>query len=271
MNSGAVSIFVPPLSSRRRRREAQRQSIVQYLERPINLMGSRMATPQRACENAIAQAVARSQWTPTAKLSADAKLAGDRTLVVFDYDCTLAAQHMFHILRTEEGQDALADDSRSFYTSIFGGSSRLARVDTMLGRLKAAGATLVILSNGIEEEIEGALGSLGLRGHFSALYGGASQMAANVEDKPQFIARLVFSAGGRHDHVLFADDDRMNFPPAHAAPAPRDTWHLSVAGGGEAPPTTLVGWPAGEGEGGDGLDAADLGGIEALFAPPKGA
>ena len=71
----------------------------------------------------------------------------------------------------------MADDSKAFYTSIFGGSSRLARVDAMLGRLTAAGATLVVLSNGIEEEIGDALGSLGLRSHFSALYGGASQAA----------------------------------------------------------------------------------------------
>ena len=85
------------------------------------------------------------------------------------------------------------------------------------------------------------------------------------------LSQFVLDLGGRCSHFVFVDDDRDNFPPGEAARAssgvqPRDAWELVADGRGvTAPNATLVAWPAGESEGGSGLDAASMKGIAELI------
>eukprot|EP00966_Prymnesium_polylepis_P203970 4725399-Prymnesium_polylepis.1 len=82
-------------------------------------------------------------------------------------------------------------------------------------------------------------------------------------------AKFVSDLSGKCSHVVFVDDDRGNYPVTgtgyNATSAqPRDAWEL-VAGEG-APLATMIAWPAGEDEGGSGLDSQAMRGIVALVA-----
>ena len=82
------------------------------------------------------------------------------------------------------------------------------------------------------------------------------------------IARFALELAplGRCSHIVFVDDDRMNFPGSmgHEAQA-RDAWRLtSQEPGVMVPSVTMVAWPAGEGEGGQGLDYNSMQGISAV-------
>lgn len=90
-----------------------------------------------------------------------------KTLVVFDFDCTLAARHMYSSLRSGAGMAQMRQDPHTFYEDIFGGCQRLHDLNIFLGHLKDAGATVYILSHGLEAEIIPALSSTGLAGFFS--------------------------------------------------------------------------------------------------------
>lgn len=203
---------------------------------------------------------------------------GGCTHLVLDFDCTLSQIHLYHTLRGEGGQAALKRDSVGFFTEIFGGRARVEKLKAWLERLKAGGVVTSILSNGYEEEIVAALQTVGLRDAISGQVAGvAAQDAAGTEDKPSFLARYALQV--RADHVVFADDDRANFPAPKARAL--DAWTLVArgAGGGSSgtrgrrdvsepssalPAVALVAWPAGQGEGGTGLDEAALQGIERL-------
>ena len=78
---------------------------------------------------------------------------------------------MWSELRTPAGQAYLRADRDKFYDIIFGGAARLARLRTCLAALRRAGATLFVLSNGFEEEINSALAHVGLDGHFATVIG----------------------------------------------------------------------------------------------------
>jgi hypothetical protein len=80
---------------------------------------------------------------------------------------------------------------------------------------------------------------------------------------------IELAPAGRCSHLVFADDDRRNFPARDAAgdAQPRDAWRLcSTATGVEAPNVTMVAWPAGAAEGGHGLDSSSMKGIAAIVA-----
>jgi hypothetical protein len=87
--------------------------------------------------------------------------AADSTLVVLDFDCTIAATHMYALLRSG-GQEWLERDPDNFYERVFGGSQRVIELQTFLTNLRSSGATLYVLSNGFEAEIKPALKSVQL-------------------------------------------------------------------------------------------------------------
>ena len=139
--------------------------------------GRRQPTPpvgeaRTARQHALETAAKRSVWLSKRPLGPGAQLPAASTLVVLDFDCTLASTHMYSWLRSKEGQQELADDARRFFVErIFGGGRRLSALDQFLARLRVAGATLIVLSNGCEAEIEAALRATRLRRHFSRVYG----------------------------------------------------------------------------------------------------
>ena len=90
------------------------------------------------------------------------------------------------------------------------------------------------------------------------------------------LAQFVIDLKGGCTHLVFVDDDRDNYPSSSVAGGlsglgstakERDAWDLVAAaasGRPAAPNVTLVAWPAGEGEGGSGLDADSMQGIQKL-------
>jgi hypothetical protein len=79
------------------------------------------------------------------------------TLVVLDFDCTLSSTHMHTQLQDPQGQAACQRNPGAFYDEIFGGSKRLAMLRSFLTQMRAAGATLYLLSSGLESDIDPAL------------------------------------------------------------------------------------------------------------------
>ena len=214
-----------------------------------------------------------------------------RTLVLFDFDCTLTAVHLYHTLhggQREASQARLRSDPAGFYADICGGARRVAALRTFLRDLHATGATLRILSFGHEAEIEHCLEGLEVRELFDAVHGQAAYAdhgITGVRGSTQRMTALYLiqdaaagaargSPRGRSfDHLIFADDDRSNFPGAvanrRAVPQLFDAWTLNddapraldapaaaaAAAAAAAPGTVVVTWPAGECKNGAGLDA----------------
>ena len=206
------------------------------------------------------------------------------TLLLLDFDCTLAAHHMWKTLRTAEGEAALAASPAAFYTEIFGGAQRLDKCASFLREVRATGTTVAILSNGFEAEIRAALQQTGLAELIDQIYGAESQDEARTEDKPGFVAQLCLTAATRgkpYTHVLFADDDRDNYPGEHGGDVDAGTsWtleldtslaaaHLPPEARAQLPPlpaTRMMAWPAGEGEGAvGGLTPVDFDGMVAAL------
>ena len=251
-------------------------------------------------EAAVAAAVKRTIWAPQSALGTDATLPASTTLVVWDFDQTLAARHMWSDLRSGNGQEMLRTSPGPFYDAVFGGKARLARLKACLERLGNAGATHVILSNGFEHEIEAALQHVELRALFTHVLGSETQ--AQVEcsgNKPMMLGRLAIASGDSPpSHIVFLDDDANNYPEEAESedaasaqiidpygadlPAERTAWvlaELSRGGGNTAtlrsPPTVLVAWPApppedhSDGDGGahgGGLSVEAMARLEALIS-----
>ena len=77
----------------------------------------------------------------------DVVVNATRTLVVFDFDCTITSVHLFHTLHGgadggSAANEELRADPAAFYTRICGGEARVALLRVFLQGLRAAGATL---------------------------------------------------------------------------------------------------------------------------------
>ena len=235
-----------------------------------------------SAEHTAMLALQFSRWQPDAEKCRALQAAS--TLLLLDFDCTLAAHHMWKTLRTAEGEAAASSDPAAFYLRIFGGAQRLDKCASFLRAVRATGTTVAILSNGYEAEIRAALEQTGLAELFDQVFGAESQDEAGCEDKPGFVARLCITAATQakpFTHVLFADDDRSNYPGEHEGNVDAgDVWvlesdesrmamHLPPEVRAQLPPlpaTRMVAWPAGEGEGAmGGLTPVDFDGIVAAL------
>ena len=160
------------------------------------------------------------RWVPAAASPSCATPAvPGQTLVVFDFDCTLTAVHLFEALRSRDGKRELMRDPAAFYQRIFGGAQRIAALQRFLGALSAAGHTLRVLSFGFEGEIDAALRHIEVDSVFSGVYGNAAQSnsgltARPAEYKQQMITTFQRELGART--IFFADDDFANFPANEA-------------------------------------------------------
>jgi hypothetical protein len=177
------------------------------------------------------------------------------------------------------------------------GAARLKRLGACFSRLRAAGAELVILSNGIESEIEDALTHTGLREHFTEVLGGQAQQIAGtaLAGKPSMLARLVLErsanppthvvfgtyppalSGTARDRCAFSrpclllcvcvcaravDDDMDNYPSG--SHQERCCWSFVGTSRAKDPDVTatLVAWPVVPA---DGISDASMGRLEALL------
>ena len=138
------------------------------------------------------------------------------TLVVFDFDCTLSRVHLFHSLRSSDGQLEYRKNKDMFLEKIWGGKKRMTYISSFLRKLDNNGFTVFVLSFGNEEEIEEALRFAKCFKHVSRIYGNASYgkhgiQAFSRNPKMQMLAKFEEELKCRR--ILFADDDRSNFPP----------------------------------------------------------
>ena len=79
------------------------------------------------------------------------------TLLLFDFDCTLSSVHLFHSLRSSDGQTEYKKDKAVFLEKIWGGKKRMTQISSFLGKLNDNGFKIFVLSFGNENEIEEAL------------------------------------------------------------------------------------------------------------------
>ena len=138
------------------------------------------------------------------------------TLLLFDFDCTLSSVHLFHSLRSSDGQTEYKKDRAVFLEKIWGGRKRMAQISSFLGKLNENGFKIFVLSFGNEKEIEEALRFAKCFKYVSRIYGNASYgkhgiQAFSRNPKLQMIARFQEELKCRR--ILYADDDRSNFPP----------------------------------------------------------
>ena len=236
-------------------------------------------------ERRLRNAVESSDWRPAPDVKMDRFAeflanSGERSsssksgsvgnpslIVVFDFDHTLAAEHMYYELRSERGLARQRYEPEGFYEWIFGGETRLDLLCDCLLALHTAGATLHVLSNGVEEEIEVALDTVGVRELFTSVMGAKAQQRCGTGGlgKPGMLARLALSeampaspAPSSGSVILFLDDDLDNFPevgPGSGSLDPQigSSWTLereagvagasTEAGSPEPANARLVAWP----------------------------
>ena len=236
--------------------------------------------------------VAPQEWRPL-RVVAENEFKAKQLLIVWDFDCSLAAEHMWSALRSDDGQAMLRSQPDEFYSLVFGGPARLGRLRACLAALSEAGATMLILSNGIEEEIEAALAHIGVRNRFAAVLGGESQVAFGTDalGKPALIAKLALERmANKADagqlpltHIILIDDDPDNYPTAEAGsskrvltamgsssgapPAERQSWVMTVRGKQMDDAPLLVAWPVVPAAG---VSAASMARLEKLIGANVG-
>lgn len=143
-----------------------------------------------------------------------ATIPPEKTLVVFDFDCTLSAVHLFHTLRSPEGQQEYSADPRAFFSRIWGGPARIEAVQRFLRTLKAQRFMVYILSFGNEREIVAALKFANVLEEVNAIYGNASYAKAGVTSIQTAKIQMLdmFREKTQCQRMFFSDDDRNNFP-----------------------------------------------------------
>ena len=160
------------------------------------------------------------RWAPAA--TAATATATTKPLVVFDFDRTLSAVHMFEELRTQKGQQEVRRDAPAFYLRMFGGQERIYALRSFLRALSER-CTIRVLSFGMEAEIKAALSHLELLDLFDAICGAAAWdrwglvCTSGGGAKQQMLTCFQRELGC--PVLLFADDDLANFPTQ--APARR--------------------------------------------------
>ena len=117
-------------------------------------------------------------------------------LVVLDFDCTISAIHMHAALREEAGKAALKKDPAAFYLEVFGGTERLEKLREFLMGLRGAGATVYVLSNGFESEIDPALDDMDLHDYFERIIGCDGINAVACDDKTGMLAQFAAELAG---------------------------------------------------------------------------
>jgi len=128
---------------------------------------------------------------------------------------TLSQIHLFHALRSPDGQSEYRKNKAAFLESIWGGKERMMQISSFLCKLKQSGFKVFVLSFGNESEIKEALRFAKCFKYVSRIYGNTSYAKHGIQPfsrnpKLQMIANFQKQLGSRR--IFFADDDRSNFP-----------------------------------------------------------
>eukprot|EP00966_Prymnesium_polylepis_P007400 170167-Prymnesium_polylepis.1 len=153
--------------------------------------------------------------------AAAASSAPGELLVVIDFDCTLTLLHMHETLNGDDGQTALHKDPAAFYLEVFGGSERLEKLRAFLTGLRDAGATVYLLSNGYETDLDPALEATDLHDLFDRIIGFDSINAVACVDKTAMLVQFAVELAGGRASGACRDARRGD---VGAAPAPAHRW-----------------------------------------------
>jgi len=167
----------------------------------------------------------RERYGALRKIVRIMKKSKPKTLIVFDFDCTLTTKHFYYfmndlesfnnnplwesielknnyeVLRHNiENGDLSLPDKELLINEFFGGNERLQSLISMIETLKSDGCTVRIASRGYKSQIIAFMKNLGLSHLF------ADDHITGIEkDKSQllneYIQQLVY------DHIFYIDDD----------------------------------------------------------------
>jgi len=185
-----------------------------------------------------------------------------KTLIVFDFDCTLSAIHLYHTLRKQEGRQEFQANKEEFLLRVFGGPERLASLQKFISHLHSLNVPMLVLSFGVEEEIKPALEFASLLGYFDEIYDAFSYSKFGITSssgaKADMLAEFTKKYADRCNRVLFVDDDRGNFPARGLLGSePFDEYYLESAVGSPDIARMHV-YPVGDQKDGDGLAETDF-------------
>ena len=165
-------------------------------EAEVPRIGRSNSSPAAYAQDRHAKAKAGASTLKWDSCAAVESGAPGELLVVFDFDCTLAAMHMHSALRSEAGKAALQKDAAAFYLEVFGGSERLEKLRAFLTGLRGAGATLYVLSNGFESDIDPALDDMDLHDLFDRVIGCDGINAVACDNKVGMMTQFALELSG---------------------------------------------------------------------------
>eukprot|EP00941_MAST-03F_sp_MAST-3F-sp1_P006057 g6057.t1 len=214
----------------------------------------------------------------------------DKTLVVFDFDCTLSAVHLFHTLRRPDGQQSYLSDPSAFFLKIWGGLERIESLQRMFRNLQEKKFSIIILSFGNEKEIIAALKFARLFDFVDGIFGNASYAKEGVTSIAHAKVQMLdcFQEKTKCERIFFSDDDRNNFPDTKGGSAPFDCFAMDTSEKNSSKQRSanssfpidrelrageieLITFPAGECNGGIGLSVSDCIEIEEYLLLNSGA
>ena len=133
-----------------------------------------------------------------------AKTCGRHSVVCFDFDHTLAQDHVHRM--TEASRTGLTPEEA---VAAFGGGRRIQQLSAFLTELEALGAAIHIVSFGHKEDIMASLASIGLEKLFPAqrIIGCDEIRHLRLVTKAQCTAYVAEHYGLRCQDVLLVDDD----------------------------------------------------------------
>eukprot|EP00301_Raphidiophrys_heterophryoidea_P009196 c13544_g1_i1.p1 GENE.c13544_g1_i1~~c13544_g1_i1.p1 ORF type:complete len:240 (-),score=60.34 c13544_g1_i1:357-1022(-) len=201
----------------------------------------------------------RRRWSRIPKDSIAPLADPAKTIIVFDFDCTLSSIHLFHTLRTQEGKQQHQENKEAFFLDAFGGQERLDALHKFISELHALGVPMVVMSFGVEEEIKPALKYAQIFDLFETIYDAFSYskfgITSSSSAKADMLAEFTNMYGEKYNRFLFVDDDRGNFPARGLLGSECfDDYRLESASSS----VVMYVYPVGDQKDGDGLVVEDF-------------
>jgi len=145
--------------------------------------------------------------------------SGESYLIVYDFDCTLSAQHVFSVTNGHQGHNFEETYTLNDVIGWFGGEDRVARLKQHFVNLGEVSPEkpieLIIISYGYVATIKACLQMLDLLVYVSQVYGRDSKELLDFRgDKSQLIEKLMAERSVSKGNCVFIDDTEDNVEKA---------------------------------------------------------
>jgi len=147
-------------------------------------------------------------------------------MLVYDFDCTISCDHVFHALSSLDvfvNPTPMTQFRRlkkvpdEVVLKWFGGRTRVERLAEHFTRMRDGNRTLCIISHGFHDVVTSALERVGLGSYFdpSYVFGSDSPKLQMFQgDKSKLIKQLMEEKKLESNEVIFIDDDNRNLRSA---------------------------------------------------------